>query len=131
MKTFKTICHNNIHRDYTDEIVTVDPNSPFANMLWRDNRPRFRGELKLVFSKNGFDFQVGDLVVGKEYTLKIEGPVASIQVGESCMVGTADDADEFVSHMLFVDDRPDGLNYRDFFYSEDEMRDNKINSILK
>ena len=119
MKIFKTICHNNIHRDYTDEIVTIDPNSPYANMLWRDNRPRFKGELRLIFSENGFDFQIEDLVIGKEYTLKIDEPIVSIQAGVISVVGTADPSppsfedgeyNSFVNHMLFTDDRPEGLS---------------------
>lgn len=126
MRTFKTICHNNIHRDYTDELIKMDPNIEPA-ILWRDNRPTFVGELRILSPTGPVgSFEVIDLVVGQEYELQdndyrvyllINGNPCLMIYGTDEVIGLGDG---FVM---------DTLDYHDFFYSESEMRDRKLNEL--
>lgn len=130
MKTFKTICYNNIHRDYTDELIKVEPREGEPSLLWKDDRPTFKGELKLLYPDGSIgEFVKRELVVGQEYTLIIDD-IKRVYVkidDRLCMIAFGKDGNEKVIGL--GDGIIDSLDYFEFFYTEADLRDNKLKQI--
>ena len=131
MRIFKTICHNNIHRDYTNELIKIEPKEGEPSILWKDQRPTFTGKLQvLVATREIGNFIFEELVVGQEYLLQIndDNRVYVIVDGVPCSV-VFGERNKNRSVIGLGDGVIDSLDYFEFFYTESEMRDNKLKQI--
>lgn len=126
MRKFKTICHNNIHKGY--DIV---PNNTM--MLWRDPRPSKEGIMKCyVIDPKTFEPTELYLEVGKEYFVTLTNDYVSVSIlpsDNSLPINFSTESGPII--LTQTDTSILGICYTDFFYSEEQMRDNKISEVLK
>jgi len=93
------------------------------------------GKIKLLCPTSEIGmFDTLDLVIGQEYLLRIENDNrASVMIdGKHCMVvyGKEYGNDDDVRVIGLGDGVIDSLDYNEFFYTESEIRDKKLNELI-
>jgi hypothetical protein len=131
MKKFKTICHNNQYRDC--EITPEQQFKERGRFLLADSRPTSSGTL-MQFTMSGIGEASGKtpIEVGKEYdvlyrTDQVIGYyLLAIDTNNPIYLITEDG----MMVTLLDEESIHGIRFTDFFYTEAQLRDNKLNTIL-
>ncbi len=131
MRKFKTICHNNQYKDCGVTPEQRDRES--GGFLIADSRPTNSGTL-MQFKMGRTATTIGissekiPLEVGKEYDVAYDGSGYSIVDTEGSLIYLMTEDEKMIS--LYSEESIMGIRFSDFFYTEEQLRDNKINKIL-
>ena len=132
MRKFKTICHNNQYKDCG--VTPEQREKERGGFLIADSRPTSSGTL-MQFTMGRTATTIGissekiPLEVGKEYNvIAYDGSGYSIVDSEGSLIYLMTEDEMMIS--LYDEESIAGIRFSDFFYTEEQLRENKINKIL-
>lgn len=132
MREFKTICHNNQYKDCG--VTPEQREKERGGFLLADSRPTSSGTLMQFTMGNttttiGISSEKTPLEVGKEYNVvAYDSSGYSIVDSKGSIVYLMTEDEIMIS--LYDDESIMGIRFSDFFYTEEQLRDIKINKIL-
>jgi hypothetical protein len=135
MRKFKTICHNNQYKDCG--VTAEQRESERGGFLLADSRPTSSGTL-MQFTMGRTATTIGissekiPLEVGKEYNVVAYDAAGhsgySIVDTEGSLIYLMTEDEMMIS--LYDEESIMGIRFSDFFYTEEQLREIKINKIL-
>lgn len=132
MREFKTICHNNQYKDCG--VTAEQRESERGGFLLADSRPTSSGTLmQFTMGKTATTIGISSvktpLEVGREYdVVAYDNREYSIVDSDGSLLYLMTE-DEMMIY-LYDEESIMGIRFSDFFYTEEQLRDIKINKIL-
>jgi hypothetical protein len=137
VRKFKTICHNNQYKDCG--VTPEQRERERGGFLLADSRPTSSGTLLQFTMGSGLNIGIPSiktpLEVGKGYSVVFHdhGEYSIVDsegshiylITEACTNNTRE-----MIISLYDEESIMGIRFSDFFYTEEQLRENKINNIL-
>lgn len=128
MRKFKTICHNNQYKDCG--VTPEQRERERGGFLIADSRPTSSGTLMQFTLDNLYQSAKTPIEVGKEYeAINYEDGRYSILDSKGSLLYLITEDEMMIS--LHDEESIVGIRFSDFFYTEEQLRDIKINKILE